>query len=501
MDVDELAGSSLFIPQKAPPAEKPQDGPPALDTEAAPAQTTTEEAEPAKRPATASERKPRIDTATFIENTVASGLMNRDEIARAIESLPPTDRAKTVARHLVETGRLTKFQAEKLLAGIIDGFLLGQYRVLEELGRGGMGRVYKAVHQTMGRFVAIKLLAPDLTRTEKAREFFEREVKAAAKLNHPNIVTAYDANQAGDRFFLVMEYVDGPNLSQLVREQGPLPVEQACEYIRQTALGLDYAHDLGLIHRDVKPSNLLVQQTNSGPQVKILDFGLALVTAADGGSDSSLGTAQTVLGTPDYVSPEQAKNQYRVDGRSDLYSLGCTFYYLLTGEPPFTGGTALEKMIRHGSDAPVSVQSKRSGIPDAVAAIVHKLLAKNPKWRYQKGAELAAELASVVSQKPNWSAPARPKVKRRSDPVVSLSTGEDPFDDGIDLDEPSASTLPTAMMTTRETVTSGPRRDGSHRTRRKQLMWPWVLLAVALAFGLVAGVGLVVTFLLNRAAN
>jgi serine/threonine-protein kinase len=361
--------------------------------------------------------------------------------------------------------------------------------------------VYKAVHQTMGRFVAIKLLAPDLTRTDKAREFFEREVKAAAKLNHPNIVTAYDANQAGERFFLVMEYVDGPNLSQLVREQGPLPVEQACEYIRQAALGLDYAHDLGLIHRDVKPSNLLVQQTNTGPQVKILDFGLALVTAADAGSDSSLGTAQTVLGTPDYVSPEQAKNQYRVDGRSDLYSLGCTFYYLLTGEPPFTGGTALEKMLRHGSEAPVSIQSKRPGIPDAVAAIVHKLLAKNPKWRYQKGGELAAELASVVSQKPNWSAPSRPKVKRRSDPVVSLSTGEDPFDDAIDLDEPSASTLPTAMMSTRETVFSGPRRDGSRRPRKKQLLWPWVVLAVVLAFGLVAGVGLVVTFLLNRGAN
>jgi serine/threonine-protein kinase len=499
MSDDGLSGS-LFPPLNKPAQESGAAGEPQV-IPAEPQPSAPAELPETERAATDTApppRKPRINTKTFLDNIVASGLMNRDEVARAIEGLPPTDRAKTVARYLVETGRLTKFQAEKLLAGRTDGFILGQYRVLEELGRGGMGRVYKAVHQTMGRFVALKLLAPDLTRTERAREFFEREVKAAAKLNHPNIVTAYDANQAGDRFFLVMEYVDGPNLSQLVREQGPLPVEQACEYIRQAALGLDYAHELGLIHRDVKPSNLLVQQTNTGPQVKILDFGLALVTAADSaGGDSSLGTAQTVLGTPDYVSPEQAKNQYRVDGRSDLYSLGCTFYYLLTGEPPFTGGTALEKMIRHGSEAPVSVQTKRPGIPDAVAGIVHKLLAKNPKWRYQRGSELAAELAALVSKKLDWSAPARPrpKPKRRSDPAVSLSTGDDPFDDNVDLDEPSESTLPTAMMSTRETVMSGPRRDRERRPRKKQLIWPWVVVAVVLAFGLVTGVGLIVTYL------
>ena len=192
------------------------------------------------------ENPPRLDPSGFIDNIVASGLMSRDEVERALEGLPHTDRAKIVARHLVEIGKLTKFQAEKLLGGRTDGFQLGQYRVLEELGRGGMGRVYKAVHQTMGRFVAIKLLSPDLTKTDRARELFEREVKAAAKLNHPNIVIAFDALPIGDRFILVMEFVDGPNLSQLVKEQGPLPIEQACEYVRQTAIGLDYAHEMGL---------------------------------------------------------------------------------------------------------------------------------------------------------------------------------------------------------------------------------------------------------------
>lgn len=444
------------------------------------------------------DQPPRVDAEQFIENVVTSGLLDREELTRALDGLTITDRAKPIARHLVDTGKLTRFQAQKLLSGRTDGFILGQYRVLEELGRGGMGRVYKAVHQTMGRFVALKLLAPDLTKTDRAKELFQREVKAAARLNHPNIVTAYDANQAGDRFFLVMEYVDGPNLSQLVREQGPLPVEQACEYIRQVAVGLDYAHDMGLIHRDVKPSNLLVQQTTAGPQVKILDFGLALVRGGDVATGESVpGAANTVLGTPDYVSPEQARNQFKVDGRSDLYSLGCTFYFLLTGEPPFVGGTALEKMVRHTSDAPVSVQTKRPEVPEPVAAVVHKLLAKNPKWRYQKAGELAADLAAFLGGKRlDWSAPARPPAppKRRSDPAVSLSTGDDPFDHS-DLDDEPSSTLPTAMMPTRETHL--PRR----RPRSRRLLWPWVVLAVVLAFGLVSCVGLVVRFVFLRAGS
>jgi serine/threonine-protein kinase len=254
---------------------------------------------------------------------------------------------------------------------------------------------------------------------------------------------------------------------------------------------------MGLIHRDVKPANLLVQQTNVGPQVKILDFGLALVTATDSVGERVAGTLQTVLGTPDYVSPEQTKSQYNVDGRSDLYSLGCTFYYLLTGEAPFTGGTALEKMIRHGNDAPMAVQSKRAGIPDSVAAIVHKLLAKNPVWRYQKASELATELAAVIGKKADWVAPARPTPKRRPTESVSLSTSEEGSGE-VDLDDRSDSTLPTAMMSTRETVMTT-RRDG--KRRKKKQMWPWVVIAVLLAFAVVMGVGLAVKYLLGHASQ
>jgi serine/threonine protein kinase len=453
--------------------------------------------------------KPRIDAREFLEHVVASGLMDREELNRALDGFTDPDDTKKIARHLVNAGKLTKFQARKLLGGRTDGFILGQYRILEELGRGGMGHVYKAVHQTMGRFVALKILAPQLTQTEKARDLFHREVRAAAKLHHPNIVTAYDASPPGDpRVFLVMEYVDGPNLSRLVREQGPLPVEQACEYVRQAAVGLDYAHNMGLIHRDVKPGNLLLQQNTGGPQIKILDFGLALVTAGEAGSpDSVVGAANTVLGTPDYVSPEQARDQYNVDRRSDLYSLGCTFFHLLTGEPPFPGGTGIEKLQRQGTEPPPAVRSKRPDVPEPVAAIVHKLLAKNPKWRYQTGGELAAELAIVLGKKGEWTTPARPTPKPRPKPQPAPEPElddddeplSDPSADSLDSrelpEEPSASTVPTAAMSTRETPS--PRRRPKPKKKRK-VTWPWIALAAVLAFGCVAVFGLLVRYLIQH---
>jgi serine/threonine-protein kinase len=435
-----------------------------------------------------------MEAPEFIENVVTSGLVDREDLDRALAGFEQTARAKLIARHLVDAGKLTKFQAERLLAGKTDGFQLGQYRILDELGRGGMGRVFKAVHLAMGRFVALKMISPALTQTDRARELFQREVRAAGRLHHPNIVTFYDAHTSGDRCYLVMEFVDGPNLSQLVREQGPLPVEQACEYVRQAAQGLDYAHAQGLVHRDIKPSNLLVQQTPSGPQVKLLDFGLSLATAGD---VNTPGKENTVLGTPDYVSPEQAKSQHTVDGRSDLYSLGCTFYYLLTGEPPFPGGTPLEKVIRHQSDAPVSVQTRRPDVPDAVSAIVHKLLAKNQKWRYQTAGELVSDLvAAAAGKKADWSAPPLPRPnlkKRRSDPERTPSTSDHPFED-VDLDDPSAtSTLSAAMTSTRETATPPRRPRGKNKP-----MWPFIALAVVVAFSLVAGFGLLVRYLVGQ---
>jgi serine/threonine protein kinase len=357
---------------------------------------------------------PDLDRQTFLANLRESGLLSADELAAVAERLPASNRGRVVARALVRLGLLTRFQADQLLAGHTRGFHLGQYRILDLLGQGGMGRVYKARHRAMGRIVALKVLGPHLLKTQKAQELFEREVRAISRLTHPNIVTAYDADQVGKRYYLVLEYVDGPNLHQLVRQQGPLPVSQACDFVRQIADGLQYAFEMGLVHRDIKPANVLVQRRVRDGRVrhlvKISDFGLArLYTAGPNARAANPGTItigeNAVMGTPDYVSPEQARNLHAVDIRSDLYSLGCTLYYLLTGRVPFPGDTPLEKLIRHTTEAAKPVERLRRETPPGVAAIVRRLMAKDPAARFQTPAAVAAALAPFAdTDATSWTA-------------------------------------------------------------------------------------------------
>jgi eukaryotic-like serine/threonine-protein kinase len=332
---------------------------------------------------------------TFLKNLRRSGLIAERALEEFRARFPKTERGRVIARVLVDWGLITKFQAELLLIGRTQGFFLGPYKILDQLGQGGMGRVYQALHQAMNRVVALKVLTPSVTRTKRAQEFFLREVQAAAQLRHPNIITAYDAGQIDGRHYLAMEYIDGPNLEELVRVQGPLPAGLACELIRQAAAGLQHAFELGMLHRDIKPANLLVSSgalgsgaasgASSLPQVKILDFGLARLhdpSAVGAGAKTILVRDNVVLGTPDFISPEQARNVHKVDIRSDLYSLGCTFYWLLTGEVPFPGGNTLEKLLRHSTEAPTPVRQLHPQVPVAVAEIVHRLLAKNPADRF-----------------------------------------------------------------------------------------------------------------------
>lgn len=358
----------------------------------------------------------RIDREAFLTYLRQSGLLSAEQMKQAESQLPETNRGRVVARALVEMGLLTRFQAERLLAGRTAGFHLGQYRILEELGRGGMGRVFKAEHRTLGRVVALKVLAPDLVDPERGEELFLREVRAAAQLAHPNIVTAYDANQIDGRYFLVMEYVDGPSLQKLVEQRGPLEVGLACDYIVQTCQGLQSAHLLGMVHRDIKPSNILVQRRGIHQDmpgvIKVSDFGLARLHAPGGEprygppAGTILVKANMVMGTPDYLSPEQARSLNKVDIRSDLYSLGCTFYYLLTGQPPFPGGNALEKLIRHTTDAPRPITDFRSDVPGEVIAILERLLAKDPAQRFATPAELASALTPFAVSGPiPWAPP------------------------------------------------------------------------------------------------
>jgi len=266
-----------------------------------------------------------------------------------------------------------------------------RYQLVRELGSGGMGVVYLAEHRVMGRQVALKVINSRLLRNQVAVERFRQEVQAAARLNHRNIVTAYDAEQAGDLHFLVMEFVEGTDLATTVARRGPLPVLQACNAILQAANGLQHAHEQGMVHRDIKPQNLM--RTRKGV-IKILDFGLARLASPSESEAAPAGLTRegVTLGTPDYIAPEQARDARRADIRSDIYSLGCTLYALLTGTVPFPTGTVVEKVLAHCTTAPTPVPQLRAGLPPALVAIVERMMAKDPADRFQTPAEVAAAL-------------------------------------------------------------------------------------------------------------
>ncbi len=379
----------------------------------------------------------------FLANLRRSMLLSDEEMAAVERELPDTERGRVLARSLVERGILTKFQAEQLLVGRVNGFLLGQYLILDRIGAGGMGRVFKARHRTMGRIVALKVLSSSLMKTDRAQELFLREVRAGARLVHPNIVTAYDANQFGSRHFLVMEYIDGPNLEQLVRQRGPLPISLACDFIRQAAQGLQCAYEHGMVHRDIKPANLLLQRHGGdgrrGPGIiKLTDFGLARLSetglAGADAADTIMVRDNSVMGTPDYLSPEQARDLHNADIRSDLYSLGCTFYFLLTGQVPFPGGSTLEKLVRHGVQEPMPVEHLRIDVPQEVADIVKRLMAKDPAHRYQTPAELIQALTPLaVSGSLSWSEARQSEPLFPSEPSLGVQEESEEIGSGVEF--------------------------------------------------------------------
>jgi hypothetical protein len=287
-----------------------------------------------------------------------------------------------------------------------------RYEVLGLIGQGGMGAVYKAVHRRMQRLVALKVIHPGLLRRPSAVERFQQEVRAAAQLTHPNIVTAYDADQARGLHFLVMEHVEGTGLAELVRGRGPLPPAEACDYARQAALGLQHAHERGMVHRDVKPHNLML--TPDGV-VKILDFGLArlphIPDEAPTGetAPATLTGTGTVMGTADYIAPEQAADPRAADIRADVYALGCTLFHLLTGGPPFPGGGVLDKLDRHADTPLPDLSELRRDVPHDLGAVLARMTAKDPADRYATPAEAAEALAPFCP----LDAPRPPASRRR----------------------------------------------------------------------------------------
>ena len=264
-----------------------------------------------------------------------------------------------------------------------------------------MGAVLKAEHKLMGRPVAIKVINQALTNKPAMVERFRREVQAAARLAHPNIVAAHDAEQAGDTHFLVMEFVEGTDLARLAAERGRLPVAEACDYIRQAARGLQHAHERGMVHRDVKPHNLM--RTPNGI-IKILDFGLARWASEAGSTAGGETGTGVMLGTVDYMAPEQADSAHEADIRSDIYSLGCTLYFLLTGRPPFPDGTVIQKVMSHAGRAPTPLAELRPDLPSGLLEVLHVMMAKSPALRYQTPDQVDSALEPFTSTRFGGSA-------------------------------------------------------------------------------------------------
>src|SRR6266545_2763577 len=367
---------------------------------------------------------------------------------------------RELARELLRRGWLTAYQINQLFLGRETELVLGQYVLLERLGEGGMGQVFKARHRNLGRIVALKVIRKDYLNNPNALPRFRREIQAAAQLSHPNVVHAYDADQTGGTYFFAMEYVDGIDLSRLVKQSGPLPILQACDYIRQAALGLQHAHERGMIHRDIKPANLLVARLDpnvllSGSSahlprpfpaayrwglVKILDMGLARVLDREEGKAGTLLTQiGTVMGTPDFIAPEQARNSHASDIRADLYSLGCTFYFLLCGRVPFPNAAVTEKLLAHQLDEPEPVANVRRArlqqctpvpaaretrclleVPPEIVAVLATLMAKAPEQRYQTPAELATALGQLAARL-EAERPVRPKLKPTDKTILGVS--------------------------------------------------------------------------------
>lgn len=303
-----------------------------------------------------------------------------------------------------------------------------RYRIVRQLGQGGMGVVYLAEHRLMDRMVAIKVINQRLLSSPTALERFRLEVKAAARLSHSAIVTAHDAEQAGELHFLVTEYIDGVSLHEHVARKGPLNPALACSLIRQAALGLQHASERGMVHRDIKPQNLMV--TRKG-QLKILDFGLARLAQQETEIDATGGAGQkdgdrgltldgVVLGTPDFISPEQVSNSRTVDIRADIYSLGCTFYYLLTGQTPFTGGSSVEKAMAHVRSTPRPIETLRADLPAELTAIVERMMAKDPTDRFQTPGEVAQALSPFIKAAKSASDAAGPAAVETPQPLDAL---------------------------------------------------------------------------------
>lgn len=361
------------------------------------------------------------------------GHLGGAEVAALARHIEKCDACCQVMREIPDDAFVSRLRGAGLSSGAVEAPIEPtlppelrdhpRYKLGRFLGAGGMGVVYQAEHRLMDRQVAVKVLHGELIRNPRVLERFRHEVRAAARLNHPNIVTAYDAEQAGDAHFLVVEYIDGMSLARLVEKKGPLEIAYACNFIRQAARGLQHAHEMGMVHRDIKPHNLML--TRKG-QVKILDFGLARVAsesrmAASESArvhDPGLTRLGELMGTPEFMAPEQITDPHLADIRADLFSLGCTLYFLVTGVPPFTPESAYAALFARQPRCPRPITELRSDVPGDLVALLNRLLANEPADRFQTPAELVKALGAAPKPALNENPGPLPERNGGGEPTI-----------------------------------------------------------------------------------
>jgi WD40 repeat protein/tRNA A-37 threonylcarbamoyl transferase component Bud32 len=388
--------------------------------------------------------------AILIEELRRHQLLDRTQLSELDSSLPTLyDSPDGLAQELVRRGWLMDYQMRQVQLGKGRELILGQYIILDLLGEGGMGQVLKARHRRLDRIDALKVIRKDHLANPLAIQRFLQEAKAVARLSHPNIVLIYDADEVEGTHFLAMEYVPGLDLGRAVTLSGPLPVGQVCLYIVQAAQGLQHAFERGLVHRDIKPDNLLV--TADWKLVKILDMGLALLHQMEMSSAATGPLTQTgiVMGTPDFMAPEQALDSHQVDIRADIYSLGCSLYFLLTGKPPFPAGSLTQKLLWHQQTEPAALESLRPDIPKGLSTVVRRMMAKQPEERFQTPAEVAQALQPFAQEDLSFVAQAGPALEQAAATVAPGDSRAEPSSNRATKPDsiPPRSETPSAQAT------------------------------------------------------
>jgi eukaryotic-like serine/threonine-protein kinase len=317
----------------------------------------------------------------FLKLVLRSGLLNRDELSDALRGLPREqwEDAQAMADYLIKGGRLSRYQARKLLQGIARGLVLGPYQILAPVGRGGMGTVFLSRDSRSQRLLALKVLPPKRAREEeRVLARFQREMVLSQRVSHPNIARTLDVGVHDGIYYIAMEFIPGKSLYQLVTEGGPLEVSRSARLFAEVAEALQHAHEQGVIHRDLKPSNIMVTPND---HAKVLDLGLAMIQGEAVTNREVVGGSRYVIGSMNYIAPEQTEDSSKVDARADVYGLGCTLYHAVTGSPPFPGGSSIDKIMWHRTIEPPPPEEVNPKIPPAFADLIKRMMAKDPAQR------------------------------------------------------------------------------------------------------------------------